>query len=207
MTECAALINIKHRNLVRVVSVCAGVDFEALVYEFMVNGSLEEWLHPVQISDEAHEARNLNLIQRLNISVDVAAALDYLHHDCQVPVVHCDLKPNNFLLDADMTAGVGDFGLARFSPKVSLQSSSIQSCSVRIEGTIGYAAPEYGIECAVPAYGDVYNFGILVLEMFTGKKPVDGLLWTPYFREKLSRQVPMPLAGRMILELTRSCNV
>jgi serine/threonine protein kinase len=114
MRECAALINIRHRNPVRVLSARDGVDFQgndfkSLVYEFMVNGSLEEWLHPVPIPEEAHGARNLNLIQRLSISIDVASALDYLHHGCQMPVVHGDLKPCNVLLHSNMSAHVGDF--------------------------------------------------------------------------------------------------
>jgi serine/threonine protein kinase len=107
----------------------------------MVNGSLEEWLHPVPIPEEAHEARNLNLIQRLSISIDVASALDYLHHGCQMPVVHCDLKPSNVLLDSDMNARVGDFGLARFSPEASHQLASDQTSSVGLKGTVGYAPP------------------------------------------------------------------
>ncbi|ESR50787.1 hypothetical protein CICLE_v10033496mg, partial [Citrus x clementina] len=99
MAECQALRSVRHRNLVKIITSCASVDFqgndfEALVYEFMVNGSLEEWLHP---NPEA--PRNLNLLQRLNIAVDVASALDYLHHYCETPIVHCDLKPSNVLLD------------------------------------------------------------------------------------------------------------
>lgn len=107
----------------------------------MVNRSLEEWLHPVHISDEAREARTLNITQRLSIAIDVAVALDYLHHDCPIPVVHCDLKPSNVLLDGDMTAYVSDFGLARLCPETYHQLSSDQSSSVSIKGTIGYAAP------------------------------------------------------------------
>jgi Leucine-rich repeat (LRR) protein len=146
MAECAALINIRHRNLVKVITACSsndfqGNDFKALVYEFMVNGSLEEWLHPVHISDVTPETRNLDLVQRLNIAIDVASALDYLHNHCQVPVVHCDLKPSNVLLGDDMTACVGDFGLARFLPEASNQLPADESSSVGLKGTIGYAAP------------------------------------------------------------------
>ena len=146
MAECAALINIRHRNLVKVLTACSGIDFQgndfkALVYEFMVNGSLEEWLHPVQISDEAHERGDLSLLQRLNIAIDVASALDYLHNHCQIAVAHCDLKPSNVLLDGDLTAHVGDFGLARLLTQASHQPGLDQTSSIGLKGTIGYAAP------------------------------------------------------------------
>jgi Leucine-rich repeat (LRR) protein len=146
MAECAALVNIRHRNLVKVLTACSGIDFQgndfkALVYEFMVNGSLEEWLHPVRISDEAHRRRDLSLLQRLNIAIDVASALDYLHNHCQIAVVHCDLKPSNVLLDGDLTAHVGDFGLARLLTQASHQPGLDQTSSIGLKGTIGYAAP------------------------------------------------------------------
>jgi len=146
VAECVALINIRHRNLVKILTVCSSIDFQgndfkALVYEFMINGSLEEWLHPVHTSEETHKPRNLNLIQRLNIAVDVASALDYLHNDCEMPIVHCDLKPSNVLLGGDMTAHVSDFGLAKFPSEDPRQLSTGQTSTVGIRGTVGYAAP------------------------------------------------------------------
>jgi serine/threonine protein kinase len=103
----------------------------------MINGSLEEGFHPNQtLYQEVHEPRNLNLIQRLNIAIDVANALDYLHNHCKTPIAHCDLKPSNVLLDGDMTAHVGDFGLLKF-----LSEASCQTSSVGLKGTVGYAAP------------------------------------------------------------------
>ncbi|PQM33037.1 putative LRR receptor-like serine/threonine-protein kinase [Prunus yedoensis var. nudiflora] len=113
MTECEALRNIKHRNLVEIITACSSVDFnghdfKALVYEYMDRGSLEEWLHPPTEIEEVREA--LNLEQRLDIAIDVASALDYLHNHCETPIVHCDLKPSNVLLDNEMTGHVSDFG-------------------------------------------------------------------------------------------------
>lgn len=147
MAECKALRNIRHRNIVKVITACSGIDynnneFKALVYEFMANGSLEDWLHPSHMTDEMDEApRNLDLLQRLNIAIDVACALDYLHHQCQPPMVHCDIKPSNILLDQDLNGHISDFGLSRFLPNPNTKTSSSQTSSLTLKGTIGYAAP------------------------------------------------------------------
>uniref|UniRef100_A0A6N2NJH1 non-specific serine/threonine protein kinase n=1 Tax=Salix viminalis TaxID=40686 RepID=A0A6N2NJH1_SALVM len=161
MRECAALTDIRHRNLVKVLYAYAGVDFQgndfkALVYEFMINGSLEEWLHPNHTLDqEVYGPKNLNLIQRLSIAIDVANALDYLHNHCETPIAHCDLKPSNVLLDGDLTAHVGDFGLLKFLSEASCQSSSSQTSSVGLKGTIGYAAPVWRRKRGVDSRGCV----------------------------------------------------
>ena len=137
--ECEALKNIWHWNLVKDFTSCSSIDntgaeFKALAMEFMSNGNLDKWLYP----EDVECGSTLTLTQRLNIAINVASALDYLHHDCDPPVVHCDLKPRNVLLDEDMIVQVGDFGLARF---LSHDSSQNGSSTIGLNGSIGYIAP------------------------------------------------------------------
>ncbi|XP_010930447.2 uncharacterized protein [Elaeis guineensis] len=177
-TECEIIRNVRHNNLVKIITSCssmdfAGNDFKALIFEYMPNGSLEEWLHPR--AQERHQTRKLNLTQRLNIALDVASALCYLHHNIEVPAIHCDLKPSNVLLDHDMTAHVGDFGLASFLPTSGSTISKNSTGLMGIKGTIGYVAPEYAMGSQISTQGDVYGYGILLLEMLTGRKPTNNM--------------------------------
>ncbi|KAK2355008.1 receptor kinase protein Xa21 [Trifolium repens] len=126
-TECNAMKNLRHRNLVKIISGCSNLDFKALVMEFMSNGSVDKWLYSHNYC--------LNFLQRLNIMIDVASALEYLHHGFSIPVVHCDLKPTNVLLDENMVAHVSDFGIAK------LMDEGQSKTHTQTLATIGYLAP------------------------------------------------------------------
>ncbi|PHT82928.1 hypothetical protein T459_11371 [Capsicum annuum] len=155
-TECEVLCSLRHRNLVKVITSCSNLDFKALVLEYMPNGSLEKYLY-------SHNYF-LDTKQRLSIMIDVACALEYLHHGCSLPVIHCDLKPTNVLLDEDMVAHLSDFGISK------LLDEDQGDLYTKTLATLGYIAPGSSLR-RVSTKCDVYSYGVMLLETFTRRKP------------------------------------
>ncbi|PHT82965.1 hypothetical protein T459_11408 [Capsicum annuum] len=158
-TECEVLCSLRHRNLVKVITSCSNLDFKALVLEYMPNGSLEKYLY-------SHNYF-LDIKQRLSIMIDVACALEYLHHGCSLPVIHCDVKPSNVLLDGDMVAHLSNFGISK------LLGEDQGDLYTKTLAILGYIESEYGQDGLVSTKCDVYSYGIMLLETFTRRKPND----------------------------------
>ncbi|XP_076926631.1 uncharacterized protein LOC143589883 [Bidens hawaiensis] len=159
--EVNLLGRLRHRNIVRLLGYLHNETDVMMVYEYMPNGNLAEALHGKQ------SGRMLvDWVSRYKVAVGVAHGLAYLHHDCHPPVIHRDVKSNNILLDEDFEAQIADFGLARTMVRKNETVSMVA-------GSYGYIAPEYGYTLKVDEKSDIYSFGVVLLELLTGKQPLD----------------------------------
>uniref|UniRef100_A0A453T8L9 Protein kinase domain-containing protein n=1 Tax=Aegilops tauschii subsp. strangulata TaxID=200361 RepID=A0A453T8L9_AEGTS len=162
--ELALVAKLKHKNLVRLLGVCLEQQERLLVYEFVPNRSLDQIL----FIDIEKKREKLDWGQRLRIIRGIARGLQYLHEDSQLKVVHRDLKASNVLLDVDMNPKISDFGLARL-----FERGQTQGITNRVIGTYGYMAPEYIMRGNYSVKSDVFSFGVMVLEIVTGRKNND----------------------------------
>ncbi|XP_068649902.1 leucine-rich repeat receptor-like protein kinase TDR [Aristolochia californica] len=184
LAEVDVLGNVRHRNIVRLLGCCSNNDCTMLLYEYMPNGSLDDLLHG-KIKGENLVA---DWVTRYKIALGVAQGICYLHHDCDPVIVHRDLKPSNILLDAKMEARVADFGVAKL-----IQTD--ESMSV-VAGSYGYIAPEYAYTLQVDEKSDIYSFGVVLMEILSGKRSVDsefgdGNSIVDWFRSKIKTKEGM----------------
>lgn len=167
-TEFATMAGcLRHKNLVQLQGWCCERNELVLVYEFMANGSLDKILH-----SRSSCARMLTWERRRNIIDGVASALIYLHEECESQIIHRDVKTCNILLDVDFNPKLGDFGLAQVY-RHSFVMRTRDGRATFPAGTMGYLAPEYAYSGIPTVKTDVYSFGMVVLEVATGRRPVD----------------------------------
>ncbi|XP_022765747.1 MDIS1-interacting receptor like kinase 2-like [Durio zibethinus] len=159
-SEIHALSEIRHRNIVKLYGFCSHPNNSFLVYEFVERGSLR------MVLSNKDEAMELDWEKRLNVVKGVANALSYMHHDHSPPIIHRDNSSNNVLLDLDYEAHVSYFGTTRLLKPDSSNWTSLG-------GTFGYIAPELAYTSKVDERCDVYSFGVLIMEIFMGRHPVD----------------------------------
>ncbi|CAL9194998.1 unnamed protein product [Musa hybrid cultivar] len=160
--EIDLLGRVRHPNIVPLLGYCVHGETRLLVYELMQNGSLETQLH-----GPSHGSA-LTWHLRMKIALDIARGLEYLHEHCNPPVIHRDLKSSNILLDSDFNAKISDFGLA-------VLSRNHNKGTLKLSGTLGYVAPEYLLDGKLTEKSDVYAFGVVLLELLMGRKPVEKL--------------------------------
>ncbi|GMJ08762.1 hypothetical protein HRI_004545400 [Hibiscus trionum] len=158
--EVEIISRIHHRYLVSLVGYCMARQQRMLVYEFLPNNTLEYHLH-------GKDRPVMDFSTRIRIALGSAKGLAYIHEDCHPRIIHRDIKSANILLDNNFEAKVADFGLAKLS------SDNYTHVSTRVMGTFGYLAPEYASSGKLTDKSDVYSFGVVLLELITGKQPVD----------------------------------
>ncbi|KAL5989731.1 hypothetical protein ACLOJK_010625 [Asimina triloba] len=160
LAEVETIGNVNHVNLVRLIGFCADRSYRLLIYEYMSNGSLDNWIFNSQRN------KDINWETRKKIILDIARGLAYLHEQCRQRIAHLDIKPQNILLDDDFNAKVSDFGLSKLMAK---DQSQVQTT---MRGTPGYLAPEWQ-QLRITLKVDVYSFGIVVLEIICGRRNLD----------------------------------
>ncbi|XP_065880490.1 receptor-like protein kinase 7 [Euphorbia lathyris] len=163
--EVETLSSIRHVNVVKLYCSITSEDSSLLVYEYMMNGSLWDRLHA-----SPSQKMELDWETRYEIAVGAAKGLEYLHHGCDRPIIHRDVKSSNILLDEFLKPRIADFGLAKI---VQANASSKDSSNHVIAGTHGYIAPEYGYTNKVNEKSDVYSFGVVLMELVSGKRPME----------------------------------
>ncbi|KAG8077474.1 hypothetical protein GUJ93_ZPchr0007g4588 [Zizania palustris] len=160
--EVEAIGHVRHKNLVRLLGYCVEGIHRMLVYEYVNNGNLEQWLH-----GDMSESGILTWENRMKILLGTAKALAYLHEAIEPKVVHRDIKSSNILIDDEFNSKVSDFGLAK------LLNSDKSYINTRVMGTHGYVAPEYVNSGMLNEKSDIYSFGVVLLECVTARDPVD----------------------------------
>ncbi|XP_047152385.1 proline-rich receptor-like protein kinase PERK15 [Vigna umbellata] len=158
--EVDVISRVHHRHLVSLVGYCISDNQKMLVYEYVPNNTLEFHLH-------GKDRPPMDWSTRMKIAIGSAKGLAYLHEDCNPKIIHRDIKASNILIDDSFEAKVADFGLAKFS------SDTETHVSTRVMGTFGYMAPEYAASGKLTEKSDVFSFGVVLLELITGRKPVD----------------------------------
>lgn len=161
--EVLMLSLLHHPNLVTLTGYCSSGDQRLLVYEYMPNGCLEDHLFDLEPEKEP-----LNWNTRMKIAVGSARGLEYLHCKANPPVIYRDLKSANILLDKNFNPKLSDFGLAKLGPV-----GDKTHVSTRVMGTYGYCAPEYAMSGKLTLKSDIYSFGVVLLELISGRKVID----------------------------------
>ncbi|XP_044484979.1 LRR receptor-like serine/threonine-protein kinase RGI1 [Mangifera indica] len=159
--EIKTLGSIRHKNIVRFLGCCWNRNTRLLMYDYMPNGSLGSLLHE-------RSGNSLEWELRYQILLGAAQGLAYLHHDCAPPIVHRDIKANNILIGLEFEPYIADFGLAKL-----VDDGDFARSSNTLAGSYGYIAPEYGYMMKITEKSDVYSYGVVVLEVLTGKQPID----------------------------------
>ncbi|KAK4753320.1 hypothetical protein SAY87_022118 [Trapa incisa] len=163
LVEVLLLSTLRHQHLVNLVGYCCDGDQRLLVYEYMPNGSLEDHLLELKAGRKPLDWRT-----RMKIALGAAKGLEYLHEKADPPVIYRDFKASNILLDDDFNPKLSDFGLAKLGP-----TGDKTHVSTRVMGTYGYCAPEYALTGQLTTKSDVYSYGVVFLEIITGRRVID----------------------------------
>ncbi|KAM0945631.1 putative protein kinase RLK-Pelle-LRR-XI-1 family [Dioscorea sansibarensis] len=205
LAEVQVLGSVRHRNIVRLLGCCSNHESTLLLYEFMPNGSLEDLLRrPAGLNAKDGTKLAGDWLTRYRIALGVAQGVCYLHHDCDPVILHRDLKPSNILLDERMEPRVADFGVAKL-----IHTDAKHTMSV-VAGSYGYIAPEYAYTLQVDEKSDIYSFGVVLMEIVSGKRSVEaefgeGISIVEWVRGKVSKGDAAPVMEVLDKKIGADC--